>query len=102
MGEAYSVPEFNKLLVAYRNGQPIYLSDVAVIEDGLEDRRSLARYNRMPAVAVGVRKAVCGNLVAGWEDVKKRVTSLHALRRVGVSMAGAVASSGVGLGLSRR
>src|SRR5262249_25138719 len=57
MGEAYSIPEFNKLLVAYRNGQPVYLSDVAVVEDGLEDRRSLARYNRMPAVAVGVRKA---------------------------------------------
>src|SRR5262249_34207401 len=58
MGEAYSIPEFEKLLVAQRNGQQIYLKDVAVVEDGLEDRRSLARFNRMPAVAVGVRKAI--------------------------------------------
>src|SRR5262245_41448778 len=46
MGEAYTLKDFERLLIAQRNGQAIYLSDVAVIEDGLEDRRSLARYNR--------------------------------------------------------
>ena len=48
------------------------------IEDGLEDRRSLARYNRMPAVAVGVRKAIGGNLVAVCENVKKELPRLQA------------------------
>src|SRR5262249_46902301 len=57
MGEAYSVGELNNLLLAERDGQQVHLSDVATIEDGLEDRRSLARYNRLPCVAVGVRKA---------------------------------------------
>src|SRR5439155_17749531 len=71
MGEAYSLGEFNQLLVAQRNGQQIYLRDVAVVEDGLEDRRSLARFNRMPAVAVGVIKAIGGNLVAVCENVKR-------------------------------
>src|SRR5262249_15026575 len=47
MGEAYSLEEFTRLLVANRNGQPVSLRDVAVVEDGLEDRRTLARYNRM-------------------------------------------------------
>ncbi|MCS6852939.1 MAG: efflux RND transporter permease subunit [Gemmataceae bacterium] len=77
MGEAYSLPEFRKLIVAQRNGQPIHLEDVAVIEDGLEDRRSLARYNRLPAVAVGVRKAVGGNLVAVCEAVKAKLPELR-------------------------
>src|SRR5205823_5407003 len=86
MGEAYSIPEFNKLLVAYRNGQPVYLSDVAVVEDGLEDRRSLARYNRMPAVAVGVRKAIGGNLVAVCENVKKELPRLRRTLPPGVEM----------------
>jgi multidrug efflux pump subunit AcrB len=71
MGEAYSLEEFNRLLVVQRNGQQIYLGDVATVEDGLEDRRSFARFNRMPAVAVGVRKAIGGNLVAVCENVKK-------------------------------
>src|SRR5439155_11437209 len=35
MGEAYSVDEFKKLLVAQRGGQQIYLGDVATIDDGL-------------------------------------------------------------------
>ena len=30
---------FRKLVVAYRDGAPVRLSDVAVVEDGLEDRR---------------------------------------------------------------
>jgi multidrug efflux pump subunit AcrB len=77
MGEAYSIKEFEKLVVDHRQGgQQVLLSDVAVVEDGLEDRRSLARYNRMPAVAVGVRKAIGGNLVAVCENVKKELPRL--------------------------
>src|SRR5262245_55633620 len=86
MGEAYSVEEFKKLLVAQRNGQQIYLQDVATIEDGLEDQRSLARFNRMPAVAVGVRKAIGGNLVAVCENVKKELPQLKRMLPKGVEL----------------
>jgi multidrug efflux pump subunit AcrB len=86
MGEAYSVDDFNKLLVAQRNGQQIYLSDVAVVEDGLEDRRSLARFNRLPTVAVGIRKAVGGNLVAVCENVKDKLPRLRKMLPPGVEL----------------
>src|SRR5436190_5148057 len=86
MGEAYSLDEFKKLLLAQRGGQQIYLGDVATIEDGLEDRRSLARYNRMPAVAVGVRKSIGGNLVAVCENVKKDLPRLKKTLPPGVEM----------------
>jgi HAE1 family hydrophobic/amphiphilic exporter-1 len=86
MGEAYSVEEFKKLLLAQRNGQQIYLQDVATIEDGLEDQRSLARFNRMPAVAVGVRKAIGGNLVAVCENVKKELPRLKRMLPKGVEL----------------
>jgi multidrug efflux pump subunit AcrB len=52
---------------------------VAVIEDGLQDRRTLARYNRLPTVAVGVRKAIGGNLVAVCENVKAELPRLRKL-----------------------
>src|SRR5262245_29907738 len=45
MGEAYSLKEMDKLLIAQRPNQQVYLKDVAVNEDGSEDRRSFARYN---------------------------------------------------------
>src|SRR5262245_34065905 len=86
MGEAYSLDEFNKLLVAYRNDQPVYLADLAVVEDGLEDRRSLARYNRMPAVAIGIRKSIGGNLVAVCENVKKELPRLEKMLPDGVRL----------------
>src|SRR5262249_26460803 len=86
MGEAYSVEQFKKLLVVQRKDQQIYLEQVATIEDGLEDRRSLARFNRMPAVAVGVRKAIGGNLVAVCENVKKELPRLRKMCPKGVEM----------------
>src|SRR5262249_44947536 len=72
--------------VAERDGQPVYLGDIAAVEDGLEDRRSLARYNRMPAVAVGVRKAIGGNLVAVCENVKREIPRLKRTLPEGVEL----------------
>jgi multidrug efflux pump subunit AcrB len=86
MGEAYSVEEFKKLLLVQRGNQQVYLGDVATIEDGLEDQRSLARFNRMPAVAVGVRKAIGGNLVAVCENVKKELPRLRRTLPKGVDI----------------
>ena len=86
MGEAYSIDEFKKLLVTQRNGQQILLEDLAVIEDGLEDRRSLARFNRLPAIAVGIRKAIGGNLVALCENIKREVPRLKKMLPPGVEL----------------
>ncbi|MFO0814901.1 MAG: efflux RND transporter permease subunit [Gemmatales bacterium] len=86
MGEAYSLKELENLVIAQKDGQPIRLSDVAVVEDGMEDRRSLARFNRMPAVAVGVRKAVGGNLVAVCENVKASLPELRKLLPANVQL----------------
>jgi multidrug efflux pump subunit AcrB len=87
MGEAYSIEEFKRILIARRNGQAIYLGDLcASIEDGTEDERSVARYNGRPAVAVGVRKAIGGNLVAVCENVKKELPKLRRMLPPGVEM----------------
>jgi HAE1 family hydrophobic/amphiphilic exporter-1 len=86
MGEAYSMADFEKILVARRDQQHIHLKDVATIEDGLQDRRSLARYNRVPAVAVGVRKSIGGNLVAVCENVKKELPRLQKTLPAGVEL----------------
>lgn len=87
MGEAYNLEEFQRILVARRNNQPVYLGDlVATIEDGTEDERSIARYNGWPAVAVGVRKAIGGNLVAVCENVKAELPRLRRLLPPGVEL----------------
>ncbi|GEM_PF-48864 len=86
MGEAYSMRELNKILITQKNNQQVYLKDVAVSEDGTEDRRSFARYSRMPTIAVGVRKAIGGNLVAVCENVKKELPRLQKMLPAGVEL----------------
>jgi multidrug efflux pump subunit AcrB len=87
MGEAYSIDEFKRILIARRNGQAIYLADLtSSIEDGTEDERSVARYNGRPAVAVGVRKAIGGNLVSVCENVKKELPRLRRMVPAGIEM----------------
>src|SRR5436190_1179703 len=46
MGEARTPTEFEKIPIINRAGQMVYLGDIAIIEDGLSDRRAFARFNR--------------------------------------------------------
>ena len=62
-GEFTDVPSFNDLIIIYRGGYPVRLKDVGFAEDGLEDKRSLARYNGEPAVGLGIRKKAGANTV---------------------------------------
>ncbi len=68
-----TVRAMDRLVVAYRQGAPVYLRDVARIEDGMEDARKLARYNGKPAVGLGVVKSSGANTVAVVDAVKQRV-----------------------------
>ncbi len=61
MGEAMSPEQMGNLLITQRGGQRIYhtdirLRDVATIEDGLADVRSMARSNGMVTLGVGIQK----------------------------------------------
>jgi len=68
-----SIKSMRKLIVAYRQGAPIYLEDVASVEDGLEDMRKIARYNGEPAVGLGIVKTSGANTVALVDQIKERV-----------------------------
>lgn len=71
--EFASLEELRRMVVAYRQGAPIYLRDVARVEDGLEDARKLARYKGEPAVGLGIVKASGANTVAVVDRVKERI-----------------------------
>jgi multidrug efflux pump len=75
-GEAIDVEGFRNLVVTYRNGVPVRLRDVAVVEDGLEDRRRLARTNGQPAVSFGITKLRGANAVQVGRDVRARLAEM--------------------------
>ncbi|MGZ8709751.1 MAG: efflux RND transporter permease subunit, partial [Thermoanaerobaculia bacterium] len=78
LGEALNLDEFRHLVVKDVAGSPVYLSDVAIIEDGFEDVRRLSRVNGQPALGLGIRKqrgskavAVASGLNAAIDEIRK-------------------------------
>jgi hydrophobe/amphiphile efflux-1 (HAE1) family protein len=76
-GEAIDVEGFRNLLITYRNGAPVRLKDVAVVEDGLEDRRRLFRSQGEPAIGFGITKLRGANAVQVGRDVRARLAEIE-------------------------
>lgn len=75
-GEYESIEALRELVVATRNGSLIRLKDVAFVEDGSEDLRSIARFNGLPSVGLGIRKQSGTNTVAIAEAVKETLAEI--------------------------
>ncbi|MCU0915188.1 MAG: efflux RND transporter permease subunit [Planctomycetes bacterium] len=61
--EFVSPEEVDHLLIATRNGKPIYLADVARVRDAFKDRTSYSRLNGVENVTVSVQKRAGANIV---------------------------------------
>jgi len=75
--EYATVAELAEMVIAFENGAPIRLGDVARVEDGSEDVRSFARYDGGPAVGIGVTKQSDGNTVAIANEMLKRIHEIQ-------------------------
>jgi HAE1 family hydrophobic/amphiphilic exporter-1 len=71
--EFHQPSELGEMIVAYRDGAPIRLKQVAEIEDGLADYRQMARFNGEPTVGIGIVKVANGNTVAVIDAVQQRL-----------------------------
>jgi len=76
-GEAINVAAFRQIVVAFRQGSPVRLEDVAVVEDGLEDRRRLARSDGEPSLGFGIRKLRGANAVEVGDKARTRLEELR-------------------------
>src|SRR5690349_23952486 len=63
LGELKTPQEFGELVVASQGNQLVKLKDVANVELGPEDDRSIFRYNGNPSVAIGVVRQSKANLI---------------------------------------
>ncbi|MHC4176984.1 MAG: efflux RND transporter permease subunit, partial [Planctomycetota bacterium] len=78
LGEVERVKQFEDLVVAYRDAVPIRVRDVASVEDGQEDFRSLSRLNGQEAVSLLVRRQSGENLLAVASAVKGQLDKIQA------------------------
>ncbi len=86
LGEAFNLDEFRRLVVRNVQGAPVYLSDVAVIEDGFEDVRRVSRVNGEPAQGLGIRKQRGSNAVAVARGVKAAIADIQKTLPAGMEL----------------
>ena len=77
-GKVQRVEDFGTLIAAQRAGGPVYLRDVAVIEDGLAEESSIARFNGQRGVSLDVRRRSGANTVAVARAVRAELDTLRA------------------------
>ena len=83
-----SSDDYRGLIVAFKNGAPVRLADVATIADGIENVRQAAWMNEVPAVIMNIQRQPGANIIAVVDRVKKLLpqltTSLPSSVRVGI------------------
>lgn len=76
LGRMQAVKDFSELIVANHAGQPIYLKEIASIEDSIEEPRTLSKANGEKCVTLIVRKQSGSNTIKVINGVKKRLEEL--------------------------
>jgi multidrug efflux pump len=76
LGKLSQPSEFENLVVAFRNNAPVRLREMARVELGVEEERTIARFNGRPAVGLGIVKQSEANTVEVAERVKAEVARI--------------------------
>ncbi len=70
--------DYRSLVVAWRNGAAVHLSDIASVTDGPEDVRTLGLFNGSPAVIVIVTRQPGANIIKTVDGVRALLPELKA------------------------
>ncbi|XYJ12128.1 multidrug efflux RND transporter permease subunit [Telluria sp. B2] len=73
-----TVQDYKNLIVAYRNGAPVRLENVAKVVDSAENVRLGAWANLKPAIILNVQRQPGANVIATVDAIKERLPELQA------------------------
>jgi len=71
-----SSAEYAGLIVAYRNGSPVKLTDVATVADDVENMYQAAWMNQVPAVIVNIQRQPGANIITVVDRIKALLPQL--------------------------
>ncbi len=86
LGELKTPQEFGELVVASQGGQLVKLKDVARVELGPEDDRSIFRFNGSPSVAIGVVRQSKANLIQVAQRIRDALPAIQQTLPPGVNL----------------
>jgi len=78
--------DYGKVVVAYRNGAPVMLTDVANIVNGVENNNQAAWMNQTPAVILNVQRQPGANTISVVKSIKQLLPQLEANLPTGIQV----------------
>jgi hydrophobic/amphiphilic exporter-1 (mainly G- bacteria), HAE1 family len=85
-GEFPTIQQFNDLIVGYYKGAAIRLRDVGRVEDGMEEKRSVARFNGINSVSMGIQKQSGTNTVEVVDRIKDELKTIRKTLPEGINL----------------
>ncbi|MGI9294891.1 MAG: efflux RND transporter permease subunit, partial [Pseudomonadales bacterium] len=71
------IPQLDELVVAWKNGEPVYLREIAKVEVKLEKRQFLSRRNGFPAYYISMIPSFDANTVELLDSLNKTIAELN-------------------------
>jgi hydrophobic/amphiphilic exporter-1 (mainly G- bacteria), HAE1 family len=76
-GDLRNASDFSNVVVATRNGQPVRLSDIASVQDSIENTLSHSAVNNHTAIVLSITRQPGANLVATLDSIKQLMPKLQ-------------------------
>jgi len=73
-----SIDDYKNIVIAFRNGAPVRLSDVATVVNGPENTKLRAWANGQPAIILNIRRQPGANVIAVVDGIKTLLPTLKA------------------------
>src|SRR6185312_12742351 len=71
-----SADDYRPLIIAYRNGSPVHLTDVALVKEDAENIRQAAWMNDTPAVIMNIQRQPAANIISVVDHIKTLLPQL--------------------------
>jgi multidrug efflux pump len=78
--------DYRRVVVAYRNGAPVMLTDVAQVVNGVENNNLAAWMNQTPAVILNVQRQPGANTISVVKSIKQLMPQLEANLPTGIQV----------------
>ena len=81
-----SPEDYKNIVVAYKNGSPVHLSDVASVVQSAENTKLLSWMNKTPAILLNVQRQPGANVIAVVDSIKAMLPQIKAGLPAGVDV----------------
>src|ERR1700751_747923 len=76
--QIHNASDYSSLIVAYKNGSPVRLSDVGNVIDGTQNDKLGAWMNETPAIILNIQRQPGANVISVVEGIKSLLPQLQA------------------------